>query len=161
MAFEKAVKGKYVVIFDSEIGEGTVIWNFVNIYKSKIGQNCKIASHVEIGESQIGDNCKIEAFVFIPPGTKIGNNVFIGPAVVFANDKYPQADPVWEKGAVIVEDNVSIGIGAIILPNVTIGHNSFIAAGAMVTKNVAAQSFVMGRPAQAVSIKVFEKVGIF
>ena len=160
MSFEFAVKGKYVVINDSSIGRGTEIWNFVNIYKSEIGKNCKIASHVEIGESIIGDDCKIEAFAFIPPGTRIGNNVFIGPGVLFANDKYPHADPIWEKGPIEVGDNVSIGIGVIILPNVTIGDHSFVAAGAMVTKSIPPYSFAMGRPAQCVSIEVFKKVGI-
>ena len=154
------VRGLFVVIDDkSKIGEGTVIWNFVNIYTSTIGTDCKIASHVEIGGSEIGDGCKIEAFAFIPPGVTIGDNVFVGPHVKFGNDKYPNADPVWKRGNVVIENNVSIGLGAIILPGVTIGRNSFIAAGSIVTKDVGKDMFAMGQPAHAVHKSIFEKTG--
>jgi len=150
------IKGKYVIVDRSTIGYGTELWNFINIYDSVIGEFCKIASHVEIGGSKIGDRCKIEAFVFIPPGVTIGNNVFIGPRVAFANDKYPNADPVWTRGNITVEDNVSIGMGAIILPGVVIGEHSFIAAGALVTKNVGPDAFAMGSPAHCISKRVFK-----
>lgn len=134
--------------------------SLVNIYDSKIGKDTKIAAFVEIGGAIIGKKCRVSAFVFIPPNTKIGNNVFIGPKVAFTNDKYPNADPEWTRGPVIVEDNVSIGIGAIILPNVRIGHDSFIAAGSMVTKNVAPHSFVEGSPAKIFGLEIFKKLGL-
>jgi UDP-2-acetamido-3-amino-2,3-dideoxy-glucuronate N-acetyltransferase len=154
----RAIKGRFVMFVDSKVGENTVIWHYVNIYNSEIGANCKIASHVEIGGSKIGANCKIEAFTFISPGTKIGNNVFLGPRVSIANDKYPNADPFWNMGGVTIEDNVSVGMGAIILPGVTIGKGSFIAAGSLVSKNVGPNSFAMGSPAHVVSRDVFDKV---
>ncbi len=154
----RAIKGKYVTFVNSSIGEDSAIWHFANIYNSEIGSNCKIASHVEIGGSKIGNGCKIEAFVFIPPGTKIGNNVFLGPRVAIANDKYPNADPFWSIGGVTIEDDVSVGMGAIILPGVTIGRGSFIAAGALVSKNVPPHSIAMGIPAHVVSREVFQRV---
>jgi acetyltransferase-like isoleucine patch superfamily enzyme len=150
--------GSFIIIKNSTIGKDTKIWNFVNIYDSDIGENCKIASFVEIGGAKIGDNCKIEAHVFIPPGVEIGNHVFIGPGVCFANDKYPNADPIWNRGKVVVKDDVSIGIGAIILPGVIIGERSFIAAGALVTNSVGPDTFVMGAPAHRVHKRIFERL---
>lgn len=153
-------KGKCVVVNRSKIGKGSILWYFINIYDSVIGENNKIASHTEIGGSTTGNDCKFEAFVFIPPGSKIGNKVFLGPHVKLANDKYPNSDPIWTIGNVTIEDNVKIGMGSSILPDVTIGQNSFVAAGSLVTKNVPKDSFVMGNPAQIVNMEVFKKVGI-
>jgi len=174
LAIAGKIAGKYVVVEASSVGKGTVIhdlvtiknsvigennkiWNLVNIYDSKIGNNNKISSFVEIGGSEIGDYCKIEAFVYIPPSTKIGNRVFLAPKVSIANDKYPQADPVWEIGNVTIKDNCSIGMGVGILPNVVIEKNCFVAAGSLVTKDLPPFSFAMGRPAHAVSKDVFKK----
>lgn len=156
------IKGKYVVISgDSSIGKGTVVWHFVNIYDSIIGENCKIASHVEIGGSKVGNHCKIEAFVSIPPGATIGNHVFIGPGVRFANDKYPSVDPVWNVGNITVKDHAKIGMGALILPGVVVGEYAFIAAGALIAKDVPPDTFAMGTgPAHHIHKSVFDKVEI-
>jgi len=158
------VKGITAHIVNSKIGKGTVIWSFVNIYDSEIGENCKIASFVEIGGAKIGSNCKIEAMVFIPIGVTIGNNVFIGPGVKFANDKHPQVvdDDKWEwtLGKIEVGNNVAIGIGSIILPNVKIGDHSFIAADSLVTSDIPPHSFAMGRPAHVVSSQVLKELNV-
>jgi acetyltransferase-like isoleucine patch superfamily enzyme len=134
------------MIINTKIGERTKIWypELVNIYESTIGADCKIASFVEIGKSIIGDKCKIEAFSFIPPGIVIGNEVFIGPHVVFTNDKYPKSVGEWNLLETIVEDGVSIGAGSIILPGIKIGNNSIIAAGSLIVKDVPANVTVMG-----------------
>ena len=117
-----------------------------NIGNCTIGENCVIHSHVWIGDDvKIGDNCKIQAFSFIPTGVRIGNNVFIGPRVTFTNDKYP---PSGKWGITIVEDNVSIGAGAIILPGLILKRGCKIGAGAVVTKNVSAYEVIAGNPAK-------------
>lgn len=177
---EGKILGRWVVVEDSDVGHGTEIhncviikksevgkynkiWNFVNIYKSKIGDDNTISSFCEIGGSKIGNNCKIEAMVFMPQGVTIGNNVFIGPRVSFANDKFPKVVDdqwSWTVGEVKVGDNVAIGIGSIILPNVTIGKHAFIAAGSLITRDVPPNSFAMGCPAHVVSMKVFKELGI-
>jgi len=142
-------KQKYSVIVDAEIGEGTIIHDHVNLYKCKIGKNCKIDAFVYIEEGvEIGDECKIRPFVFIPTGVKIGNRVFIGPGVIFTNDKYPKVKGKWELKETVVEDEVSIGAGATILPGIRIGRGAMIGAGAVVTKDVPEKSVVVGNPAR-------------
>jgi len=121
-----------------EKGKNVKIWHkeksvFGNC---QIGDGCVIHAPVWIGDNvKIGKNCKIQAFAFIPPGVEIGNNVFVGPNVCFSNDKYPPSGH-WVK--TIVEDNVSIGAGAIIMPSANIGKNAIIGAGALVLKEVPA-----------------------
>lgn len=149
---------KYGVIVDAEIGERTVIHDQVNLYKCKIGKNCKIDSFVYIEEgAEIGDECKIRPFTFIPTGVKIGNRVFISPNVTFTNDKYPKAKGEWELKETMIEDEVSIGAGAVILPGVRIGRNALIGAAAVVTKDVSPNAVVVGNPAKELTKKVMKK----
>lgn len=180
MTLDRCLKGRFVIAEDvqcedgteihdmavikhSVIGKDNKIWNFVNIYNCTIGDDNVISSFVEMGKSKIGSHNKIEAGVFIPPGVTIGNFCFIGPKVSFANDKYPKvADNQWSwtVGEVKIGDYVSIGIGSIILPGVTIGEHSFIAAGSLVASDIPPHSFAMGRPAHVVSMQVMMELGI-
>ena len=149
------IRGSHVVITpDTEIGDGTVIWNFVNLWGCRIGRNCRIGSFVEIGRGVvIGDNCKIEAFAYIPPGVRIGNGVFIGPRATFTNDRYPVAQGEWAVLTTVVEDRAVIGAGATILPGLTIGEEAVVAAGAVVTKDVPPGVVVAGVPARPVGTR--------
>ena len=120
----------------------------VNLYYCKIGKRTKIAAFVEIGRDVvIGEDCKIEAFSFIPEGVIIGNNVFIGPRVTFTNDKHTPTLNDFVPLTTIVEDSVSIGAGAVILPGITLHKNCVIGAGAVVTKDVDGGVTVCGNPA--------------
>lgn len=143
---------RYSVIVDAEIGEGATIYDQVNLYKCKIGEGTKIDAFVYIEEGvEIGKNCKIRPLVFIPSGVKIGNNVFISsPGVVFTNDKYPKAQGEWELKETIVEDEVSIGAGAVILPGVKIGKGAMVRAGAVVMQDVPSNAVVVGNPAKVI-----------
>jgi len=136
------------VLKDVEVGEGTVIHDQVNLYKCKIGRNCKIGAFVYIEEGVvIGDNCKIKPFVFIPTGVIIEDDVFIGPNVTFTNDKYPRVNGFWSVLPTRVKKGASIGAGSVILPGLTIGENSIVGAGSVVTKNVPDDTVVLGNPA--------------
>jgi acetyltransferase-like isoleucine patch superfamily enzyme len=122
-----------------QIGEGTVIHHpeLSNIYNAKIGKECRFGAFVDIGPCEIGDWCNIQARAFIPQGVILRNRVFIGPGVIFTNDKYPPSGGGW-KGypPTEVKNGASIGAGAIILPGVTIGICAKIGAGSIVTKDV-------------------------
>lgn len=151
----KIKTGKFSIVRDAEIGEGTVIWHHCNIYGCRIGKNCKIGSYVEIGSSvKIGDNCKIEAFAFICSGVLIADEVFIGPHVTFINDKYPRAVGGWEVIPTTVKKGASIGANTTLLCGITIGENSLIAAGSTVTKDVPPNAWVAGNPARPMVKKV-------
>jgi len=132
---------------NSDIGIDTVIHepDLVNIYGAIIGERCRIGAFVEIGPSVIGDDCNIQAKVFIPSNILIRDHVFIGPGVIFCNDKYPPSNGIWQLDmATVVEDGASIGAGAIILPAVKIGAKARIAAGAIITKDVGAGELSYG-----------------
>jgi len=109
------------------------------------GEDCTIHAPVWIGNKvKIGDRCKIQAFAFIPEGVTIGDDVFIGPHVCFTNDKYP---PSTNWSETVVEDGVSIGANATILPGIRIGKGAMVGAGAVVSRNVEANTTVFGNPA--------------
>ncbi len=142
------------------IGENTKIWNFVNLYGCKIGSECRIGSFVEIQENvEIGNKIKIGSHTFICEKVKIEDNAFIGHHVVFINDKYPKSinkkgnlktKKDWTIQKTIVKKGASIGSNATILGGITIGENSLVGAGSVVTKNVPKNSVVVGNPAKVI-----------
>ena len=118
--------------------------------KTRIGSRIVIGSGTVIdGNVTIGDEVKIESQVYIPTHTIIGNKVFIGPGATLTNDRYPQRmrDEYVPEGPVI-EDGVTIGANAVILPGKVIGEGSFLAAGTVVTKDVPPWSMVKGNPGE-------------
>jgi len=117
--------------------------NFYGNYK--IGKGTKVGEFVDIA-GKIGENCMIQSFVFIPEGVIIEDEVFIGPKVCFTNDKYPPSGGNWTK--TLVKKGASIGAGSVILPGITIGENSLIGAGSVVTKNIPSNEIWFGNPAR-------------
>lgn len=113
-----------------------------------IGDDCSVGTHavLEAG-NRIGDGTRIHSGCFLEH-TKIGSRVFLAPNVVFTDDPHPMCPRYLEcvLGAT-VEDDVSIGANATILPGIRIGAGSLIGAGSVVTKNVEAGSVVAGNPA--------------
>ncbi len=154
----------------SSIGNNSHIRSFTTVYESStleekvetgtnviIRENCHIGSGSIIGSStildsdvKIGKNARIQSNSFIPPKIVLGDNVFLGPGVKFSNDKYPVSSKLI---STVVEDDVVIGIGAIILPGLRIGMGSVIGAGSIVTNNVSQNSVVMGSPAKQIMTK--------
>lgn len=142
-----------------KIGPGTRIWHFCQIRENvQIGRNCTLGKDVYIDFGvKIGDNVKIQNGVYIYHGTTIESGVFVGPGVIFTNDRQPRAinpdgtlkgNDDWEVGPIRVRTGASIGAGAIILPDITIGQFSMIGAGSVVTRDVHKYALVVGNPAR-------------
>ena len=153
--------GQFCVIApDVQLGHGVVIHHFVNLYGCEIGDESRIGSFVEIQKrARIGRRCKISSHTFISEGVEIEDEVFVGHGVVFINDKLPRAttaagrlqtDDDWQAIPTVVKRGASIGSGATILCGVTIGENAIVGAGAVVTRDVAAGTTIVGNPARAI-----------
>jgi UDP-2-acetamido-3-amino-2,3-dideoxy-glucuronate N-acetyltransferase len=142
------------------VGEGVKIFKFVNAYGCSIGDNTKVGTFVEIQKgASIGNNCKISSHSFICEGVHIADNCFIGHGVMFTNDLFPRATNLdgsqqtgedWTLVETFVEKGASIGSNATILCGVTIGENALVGAGAVVIKDVPANSVVVGNPARVI-----------
>jgi len=151
---------KYLCMVDVKLGENVKLANFVNLYGCSIDDNTKIGTFVEVQKNVfIGKNCKIQSHTFICEGVTIEDDVFVGHGVTFINDKYPrstngngglQTEADWKVIPTVVKKGASIGSGSTILCNVTIGENSIIGSGSVVTKDVPPNTIVAGNPAKIV-----------
>lgn len=149
-----------------KLGKDVKIFDFVNLYGCSIDDNTKIGTFVEIQKNaSIGKNCKISSHTFICEGVEIEDNVFVGHNVTFINDKFPrsvnsdgsmQSEADWKVIKTIIKKGASIGSSATIMCGVTVGENSIIGAGAVVTKDVPPNSIAAGVPAKI--IKKIESV---
>ena len=143
---------------DVKLGEGVKLAKFINLYGCEIGDETKIGAFVEIQKNaSVGKRCKISSHTFICEGVTIEDNVFIGHGVMFINDLYPRATTAtgglqteadWHVDRTVVKKGASIGSGATILANTCIGENAIVGAGAVVTKDVPANTIVAGNPAK-------------
>src|SRR6201985_2651257 len=141
---------------DVKLGRDVRIFGFVNLYGCEIGNETKIGSFVEIQKNaRIGARCKISSHTFICEGVTIEDNVFIGHGVTFVNDSYPRAtapggglqtEDDWKVEPTVIRKGATIGSGATILCNTSIGENAIVGAGSVVTKDVPANAIVAGNP---------------
>ena len=132
--------------------EQVKIWNPHLVWiapSAKIGKGTSIGNFVEVGKDVVvGEGCKIQAFVFIPKGVVIGSNVFIGPSVIFTNDRYPNSDDYGKFESTTVEHHANIGAGSTIRCGVTLGSGCTIGAGSVVVTNIPAGETWVGNPAR-------------
>jgi len=144
---------------DVKLGRDVKIFSFVNLYGCSIGDGTKVGSFVEIQKNaSIGRNCKISSHTFICEGVTIEDDVFIGHNVSFINDKYPRAtasgrlqtEADWSVQPTRVCAGASIGTSCTILSNVTIGRNTIIGAGSVVTRDIAPWHIAAGNPCREV-----------
>lgn len=143
---------------DVKLGEGVKLAQFVNLYGCEIGDGTKLGTFVEIQKNaRVGARCKISSHTFICEGVTIEDNVFIGHNVAFINDTYPRAatedgalqtEKDWKVERTLVKKGATIGSGATILANLTIGERAIVGAGAVVTKDVPPNAIVVGNPAK-------------
>jgi acetyltransferase-like isoleucine patch superfamily enzyme len=116
--------------------------------KTRIGDRVSIGTATVIeGNTIIGDDVNLQSMVYAPTNTRIGNHVFIGPNAVLTNDRYPPSGIGGLRGPHI-RDSAAIGAGATLLPGVSIGEGSMVAAGAVVTRDVPDHMLAIGSPAR-------------
>lgn len=147
---------------DVVLGRDVKLSKFINLYGCQIGDETKIGAFVEIQKNaSIGKRCKISSHTFICEGVVVRDNVFIGHGVTFINDLYPrstsesgelQTGADWKVQPTLVKKGASIGSGATILANITIGENAIVGAGSTVTRDVPANTIVAGNPARILRV---------
>lgn len=133
-----------------DVGEGTRVWAFAHVLPgARIGRACNICDHVFIENDVIvGDDVTLKCGVQLWDGVRLGHRVFIGPNATFTNDLRPQSKRYpTEFLQTVLEDDVSIGANATILPGITIGRGAMVGAGAVVTRSVPPYATVVGNPA--------------
>jgi len=132
----------------------------VNLYGCTVGDETRIGSFVEIQKNaSIGARCKISSHSFVCEGVVIEDEVFIGHGVMFTNDRFPRAtnadgspqgETDWSVEPTLVKKRASIGSNATVISGITIGEGALVAAGAVVTRDVANYAIVAGVPAREI-----------
>lgn len=135
----------------AKIGKGTKVWHFSHIMKCTIGENCIFGQNVNVANDVvIGNNVKVQNNVSIYTGTVIEDDVFLGPSCVLTNVLNPRSQvsrhSVYEK--TLIKKGATIGANATIVCGIELGRYCFIAAGAVITKDVPDYAMMAGVPAK-------------
>lgn len=143
------------------IGAGTLVWHLAQVREGAVvGESCIIGRGAYVGPGvRIGDRVKIQNHALVYEPAVVGDGAFVGPAVVFTNDYFPRSvEPDgrlkghddWQAVAVVVGEGASIGARAVCVAPVSVGRWAMVAAGAVVTRDVADFALVAGVPAQRI-----------
>ena len=136
------------------IGSGTKVWHFSHILSNcHIGEDCSLGQNVVVGPNvSIGNRVKIQNNVSVYEGVTLEDGVFCGPSCVFTNVNNPRSEIVRkdEYRKTVVRQGASIGANATIICGHDLGEYCFIAAGAVVTKEVPAYALMAGTPARRI-----------
>jgi acetyltransferase-like isoleucine patch superfamily enzyme len=143
----------------AQLGDGTSVWHLAQVREHAVlGEGCIVGRGAYVGTGvTMGKYCKLQNYALVYEPAKLGDGVFVGPAVVFTNDHYPRSvtpdmelkrGDDWEAVGVTVGDGASIGARAVCVAPVTIGSWAMVAAGSVVVKDVPDFALVAGVPAR-------------
>ncbi len=138
-----------------EVGAGTRIWAFAHVMEgARVGVDCNVGDHsfIEAG-AVVGSGVVVKNGVSIWDKVRIEDEVFLGPNMVFTNDRVPRAaleTPPEEFLPTLVRRGASIGANATVLCGVTIGEGALVGAGSVVLEDVPAFALVVGNPARRI-----------
>lgn len=141
------------IVESTHIGNHTRVWGFAHVMKdARIGENCNLGEHVFIeGGAVLGNRVTVKNGISIWDKVEIEDDVFVGPSAVFTNDLRPRSFIKRGRDQFLptkVKTGATIGAGAVIVCGVTVGRYAFIAAGAVVTKDIPDYGLVKGNPAR-------------
>jgi acetyltransferase-like isoleucine patch superfamily enzyme len=146
---DSLIRSHSVFYESSSFGTGLTTGHHVTVREKTIaGAGFQIGTLSEIqGDCSVGDYARFQSNVFVGKKTTIGNFVWISPYVVLTNDPTPPSNVLM---GCTIEDYASVAAASVVLPGVTVGHHSLVAAQACVTKNVPPNMVVAGVPARIV-----------
>ncbi len=140
----------------AKVGPGTKIWHFSHVMGgAEIGANCSLGQNVFVANGvKIGNHVKIQNNVSVYEGVILEDYVFCGPSCVFTNVRTPRSAFPRNRSEdyvrTVVKHGATIGANATVVCGVTIGEWAFVAAGAVVTKDVPPYALVAGVPARPI-----------
>lgn len=146
---------------DVEIGAGTKVWANAQVRTgARIGADCVLGRNTFVDvDVAIGDRVKIQNNASLFEGVELADGVFVGPHVVFTNDKVPRAITPggrlkeaadWQLGRTRVLHGASIGAGTVVVTGIVIGRWAMVGSGAVLTADVPDHALVVGNPARVI-----------
>ena len=143
-----------IVDAGAQIGDGTRVWHFVHVCGgARIGANCSLGQNVFVGNDVvIGNNVKIQNNVSVYDAVRLEDDVFCGPSMVFTNVYNPRSAVTRkdEYRQTLVRRGATLGANCTVVCGVTIGEHAFVAAGAVINRDVPAFALMAGVPARRI-----------